>query len=89
MKICLMFALAASATSFTAPIFAQQKDTVDPKIAEQIRTLAMKFDESFNKNDASAVAALYTEDGVLAFHKTSYGRQNIEIGRTWNLQDFP
>ena len=40
------------------------KDTVDPQIAKQIRALDMKYDEAFNKNDAAAVAARFTEDAV-------------------------
>jgi hypothetical protein len=54
MKIRLLFALAGLAITFTAPVFAQQKDTVDPQIAEQVRALA-QYDEAFNKNDATAL----------------------------------
>jgi ketosteroid isomerase-like protein len=65
--------------SFAFPTLAQQKDTVDPKIIEQIRALATKFDEAYNKNDAAALAALYTGDAVyVAQHGTSHGRQAIE-----------
>jgi uncharacterized protein (TIGR02246 family) len=63
---------------FLVPVFAQQKDTVDPQVAEQIRALAAKYDAAFNRNDAAAVAALYTEDGVQVFRGTSHGRQAIE-----------
>jgi hypothetical protein len=28
----------------------QQKNTVDPQIAEQVRALAAKYDEAFNRN---------------------------------------
>ena len=86
MKIRLVLALIVLAISFALPTFAQQKDTVDPQIAQQIRAFAAKFDEAFNKNDAVAVAALYTEDGVHAFHKTSYGRQNIEKSYAHDFQ---
>jgi hypothetical protein len=55
MKIRLLFALAGLAITFTAPVFAQQKDTVDPQIAEQVRALAAQYDEAFNKNDATAL----------------------------------
>jgi hypothetical protein len=64
MKIHLLLALAVFAISFTVPTFAQQKDTLDPEIAQQIRVLPMKFHEAINRNDAAAIAALYTEDGV-------------------------
>jgi len=55
------------------------KDTVDPQIAKQIRALDMKYDEAFNKNDAAAVAARFTEDGVqVAPEGVFFGRQAIE-----------
>jgi hypothetical protein len=61
MKMRLLVILAGLASSFTVPIFAQQKDTTDPQIAQQIRVLAAKYDEAFNNRDASSVAALYNE----------------------------
>jgi uncharacterized protein (TIGR02246 family) len=79
MKMRLAVALAGLTIGFVLPTFAQQKDTVDPKIAQQIRALAMKYDEAFNKNDAAALAAFYTEDGMLVTpHGTFHGRQAIE-----------
>jgi len=64
MKIRLVVALVGLAIGLTVPALAQQKDTVDPQTAQQIRALRIKFDEAFNRNDAAAVAALYAEDGV-------------------------
>jgi hypothetical protein len=55
MKIRLLLALAGFAIGFTVPTFAQQRDTVDPKTAQQIRALAMKDNEAYAKNDAAAV----------------------------------
>ena len=80
MKIPLVVALVGLAISFALPTFAQQKDTVDPKIAQQIRALAMKYEEAFNRQDPAAVAALYAEDGVnVTPHAgTFHGRQAIE-----------
>jgi hypothetical protein len=46
MKIRLLLALAGLAIGFAVPTFAQQKDTPDPKIAQQIRVLATKYDEA-------------------------------------------
>jgi uncharacterized protein (TIGR02246 family) len=78
MKIHL-FALVGLAIGLAMPTFAQQKDTVDPLIAEQIRVLASNFDAAFNNNDAAAVTALYTEDGVWKTpHGIFTGRQAIE-----------
>jgi uncharacterized protein (TIGR02246 family) len=79
MKIRFLVALVGLAVSFAFPTFAQQKDTVDPKIAQQIRALETKFDEAYNKNDAPAVAALYTEDAFYGTpHGGFHGRQAIE-----------
>src|ERR1700729_3479444 len=61
--------------------------TVDPKIKQQIRVLAAKYDEAINKHDAAAVAALYTEDGVRASDwGTFHGRQSIE--KSYGKYDF-
>jgi uncharacterized protein (TIGR02246 family) len=78
MKIRLVVSLIGLAIVLAVPTFAQ-KDTVDPKIVEQIRALASKYDAALNNHDAAAVAALYTEDGVSgAPHATGHGRQAIE-----------
>ena len=42
MKIRLVVALVGLAIGFTVPAFARQKDTLDPKIVQQIRVLTMK-----------------------------------------------
>jgi ketosteroid isomerase-like protein len=74
----LVVVLVGLATGFAVSTVAQQKDTVDPKIEQQIRALASKYDDAFNRNDAPAVTALYKEDGVRAFNGISHGRQAIE-----------
>ena len=60
MRILLALALSGLAISFAVPTFAQ----VDPKIEQQIRILASKYDAAINKHDAPAIAALYTPDAV-------------------------
>jgi uncharacterized protein (TIGR02246 family) len=102
MNIRLTLALVGLAISFAVPIFAQQKDSVDPRIAQQhdllgdakalgeFGALGMKEDEAFNNNDASAVAALFTEDGVLvAPDGMFYGRQAIEKRYAKTFQRWP
>jgi uncharacterized protein (TIGR02246 family) len=64
MKMRLVAALTGLVISFAAPTFAQQKDTGDTKIAQQIRALAIDYANAFNRHDAAAVAAFFTEDGV-------------------------
>jgi ketosteroid isomerase-like protein len=79
MKIRLVVALVGLAISFAPPAFSQQKDTVDPQVAEQLSALGNKTDEAFNSGDAAALAALYTEDAVLVNDTCPiYGREAIE-----------
>jgi hypothetical protein len=68
------------AIGFVFATFAGQKDAIDPKIDQQIRALAWKFGEAYNKYDPGAVAARYTEDAVRfnADNSTFYGRKAIE-----------
>jgi hypothetical protein len=67
------------AISFAVPAFAQQKETVDPQIIEQLAALGRKIQEAWNNNDAAAVAATYTEDAVLVTDTgLVYGREAIE-----------
>jgi uncharacterized protein (TIGR02246 family) len=95
MKIRLVVALVGLAMSCALPAFAQQKNTVDPKIEQQIRILAAKYDEAINKQDAATVAALYTQDGVWVTHDGSFhGRQAIEKGyvqldvKSWQIGSY-
>jgi uncharacterized protein (TIGR02246 family) len=87
MRIHLVVAVAVSTTIFVLPTVAQQKNTVNPNIAQQIRFLAVKYDEAMNKHDADAIAALYTEDAVRASDWGTFrGRQSIE--KSYGEYDF-
>ena len=106
MKMCLLVALAGLAIGFTVPVLAQQKDAVDrqtvhqrdllgvPNALGEFGELVLKLDEAYNKNDASAVASLFTEDGVLvAQDGMFYGRSAIEkryadIFQRWPIATF-
>jgi uncharacterized protein (TIGR02246 family) len=102
MKTSLLGALAGLAISFALPTFAQQKDTAGPRIAQQrdllgdVKALAefgdlgLKLDEAYNKNDAVAVAALFTEDAVLVGPDwMSSGRKAIEQSYKETFQRSP
>jgi ketosteroid isomerase-like protein len=79
MKIRLAVALLGLAFGFAVPAFAQQKDAVDPQVADQLSALSKKTDEAFNSGDAVALGALYTEDAVLVNDTGPiYGREAIE-----------
>jgi uncharacterized protein (TIGR02246 family) len=94
MKIRLV-ALTGLAFSVAVSTFAQQIDAVDPKVVQQIRALAMKYEEAYNKHDPPAVAALFTEDGVRVTPTgTFYGRPAIEKSfakydfQRWHVTDL-
>jgi hypothetical protein len=76
MKVRLLLTLAGLAIGFAVPALAQEQNTVDPEVRRQIEAVRMKFDEAFNKYDAAACAAFFTQDGV-------------EIIRTWSEGGLP
>jgi ketosteroid isomerase-like protein len=91
MKTPLLAALLALATGVALPTFAQPKDAAGPRIVQQRDLLAdtkaidkfgdlyHKLEEAYNKNDAAAVVALFTEDAVLVTADGVFsGQQNIE-----------
>jgi ketosteroid isomerase-like protein len=102
MSKCLLFIVGGLAISFVLPIFAQQKDTADPRIAQQrdligdsktldeIGVLATQQSEAFTNKDPAAVAALFTEDGVLVAPDGMFsGRQAIEERYEDTFQQWP
>jgi uncharacterized protein (TIGR02246 family) len=88
MKMRLLHALTGLVISFAVPTFAQQKDTGDTKIAQQIRALAIEYENAFNRHDAAAVAAFFTEDGVRVNGSGEHhGRPAIEKSfANWEFQ---
>ena len=84
MKIRLVVALVGLAISFGLPTFAQQKDTADPELTEQLKALSKKTDDAYNNNDPAAVAALFTEDAVLVTPQDRFtvGRPSRNIMQT-------
>ena len=49
---------------FALPTFAQQTNTPDPQLRQKLVDAIKKHTDALDKNDAAAVAALFTEDGV-------------------------
>jgi uncharacterized protein (TIGR02246 family) len=106
MKTVSLLAVAGSVICFAVPAFAQQKNTADPKIVQQhdllgvpnsiddFGALGLKVEEAFKENDASAIAALFTEDGILVASDGMFsGRQAIEkryadIFHRWPITTF-
>ena len=54
MKMALLITIAGLAIGFAVPALAQEKDSVDPEVRQQIEAELMKYDDAFNKHDAVA-----------------------------------
>jgi ketosteroid isomerase-like protein len=90
MKIRLVIALAIG---FAVLALAKQTNPTDPQLIEKLNALDRSFDEAFNRNDAAALAALFTEDAVLVRPQGPlYGRRAIEewytgVFQKWHCSD--
>jgi len=86
-----VLAVAGLATGLVLPAFAEEKDTASPQIIPQsnllgdvnvlaeFTALRTKYVEALNRLDAAAMAAFYTEDGVVVTPDGWFsGRENIE-----------
>jgi uncharacterized protein (TIGR02246 family) len=86
MKIASVVALVGLAVSLALPTFAQQKETVDPQIIEQLNALGKKYLDAMNDNDPVPLAALFTEDAVLLTDRGPVnGREAIA---KWYVDNF-
>ena len=71
-------ALLGLAICFALPTFAQQKEAVDPQLRQKLVDAIKKHTDALDKNDAAAVAANFTEDGILVTPGgTIFGREAI------------
>ena len=93
MKIRLLFTLVGLAISFALPTFAQEQNTVDPAVRQQIEALSLKFVEAHNKHEAAAMAGLFTQDAVQILDwsggGTFFGRETIEKNLAVNFASSP
>jgi ketosteroid isomerase-like protein len=64
MKNLTVLTVVGLAFSFALPIFAQQS-TPDPQLREKLIAAIKKHTDALDKNDAAAVAANFTENGIL------------------------
>jgi hypothetical protein len=60
----LLPALAGLTISFAVPVPAQEQNTVEPEVRQQIEALFKKLDDAYNENDLAAITARYTQDAV-------------------------
>lgn len=65
MKRRLLLVLAGLAIGFALPTLAQQTNTPDTQLRQEFVAFLKKLDETYNHNDADAVAANFTQDAVL------------------------
>ncbi len=102
MKMDLLVTLAGLSIWFAAPVLAQQKDGVArqevqqrdllgvAKAIDDFGAVSLKLEEAFKKNDASAIAALFTEDGILVAADGMFsGRQAIQKRYADSFQRWP
>jgi len=73
MKLRLILTLSGLVIGTVMPAVGQDKNTVDPEVRQQIEAALTKSDEAFNKNDATATAALYTQDAAEVWSGWSAG----------------
>jgi uncharacterized protein (TIGR02246 family) len=78
MRILLVAALVGLAISTALPALAET-NTPDPQLREKLNAAIKKHIDALDKNDAAAIAANFTEDGVLVTQDGSFfGRAAIE-----------
>src|ERR1700746_2425559 len=83
MRLHVLLALAGSAIRFAVPALAQEQNTVDPEVRQQIEAELAKFDDAYYKNDAAGIADLFARDAVEVwgwdkFSKVASGQETIE-----------
>jgi ketosteroid isomerase-like protein len=89
MKIRRVVIQIGLALSFALVAFAQEKEEVNPfpfraiaaspQIVQQLEAINLKFDEAFNKHDATAVGALYIANAAQVTPVGTFsGREAIE-----------
>jgi len=64
MKMTFILTLAGLAIGFALPALAQEQNTVDPEVRQQIEAVTKRREEAHNKHDAAAWAAFYTQDAI-------------------------
>ena len=80
MKIRFVVALAGLAISFASPTFAQGQKAVGPEVRQQIEGVFRQFQEAYNKHDAAAMVALYSQTAVevRSWQGMASGREAIQ-----------
>jgi hypothetical protein len=64
MKMPFILTLVGLAIGFVVPGLAQEQNAVDPELCQQIEAVTKRREEAYNKYDAAAWCAFYTQDAV-------------------------
>ena len=64
MRVRLLPIIVGLAIGFAVPAFAQEVNTVDPEVRQQIEAVTMKREEAYNKYDLAAWTAFYMPDAT-------------------------
>ena len=79
MKTRLLLAVVGLAIGFALPTFAQQTNKPDPQLRQKLVDAIKKHTDALDKNDATAVATNFTENGILVtLNGPIFGREAIE-----------
>jgi uncharacterized protein (TIGR02246 family) len=90
MRIRLILTLAGLAVGIAVPVLAQEKDTVDPQVRQQIEAVVKKLEDAYNRYDAAALAAEFTKYAIdLSLGGLASGRQEIEARYAAEVASHP
>ena len=64
MKIRTVVTIVGLAIGFALPGLAQEQNAVDPELRQQIEAVTKRREEAYNKHDAAAWSAFYTQDAI-------------------------
>jgi hypothetical protein len=64
MKIRTVVTIVGLAIGFALPGLAQEQNAVDPELRQQIEAITKRREEAYNKHDAAAWSAFYTQDAI-------------------------
>jgi len=81
MKLRLLPAIAGLASCLLLPSIAEEQNTIDPAVRQQIEAAVLKYQEACNNYDAAAVAALFTQDAIEVAYEMAMSEGSLASGR--------
>jgi uncharacterized protein (TIGR02246 family) len=90
MKMPFILTLAGLAIGFAVPALAQEQNTLDPEVRQQIEAVVKKHEQAYNEYDAAAFADGFTQYAVeVSAGGTAWGRKEIEERYVAELASHP